>query len=60
MEKICTKCHKPFTPIKPEHTLCYNCWREGQRQCLRCGRIINDMPSNYKYCNDCFNKIYHG
>lgn len=64
MTKICKYCKKEFTPMKPDHDACYDCWMEHEyvptdRRCKNCGRPINHKPSNYRYCDECNLKLYH-
>lgn len=64
MTKICKYCKKEFTPMKPGHDSCHDCWMKHEyvptdRRCENCGRSINYQPSNYRYCDECNRKIFH-
>ena len=54
--KTCKICKTSFIPQNNKYEFCFDCWKKQQRLCLKCGKIINDLPKNYKYCKECFNK----
>ena len=56
----CPKCGKPKE--FPDKELCLNCFdlKNSIRRCIKCKRIISkSTPDNYRYCEECFKKIYY-
>lgn len=67
--KKCALCKKDFEPIKLKHEYCPNCWDKIYREthpekvkthriCQNpgCNNIIDDQPTNFRYCVSCWVK----
>lgn len=56
-DEFCERCGKKKERI--DLPLCLDCYYEDkpQRFCLNCGKRITYLPSNYDFCEKCFQKI---
>ena len=65
IDDILLICH--FLDEDPNEIIGYNettahtfeAWERHNRRCIECGKIINDLPNNWKLCSECNYKLFH-